>query len=143
VRPARDVGTLLAALKTSGLGPLLNTEPDDDVDLTLPAFTVASTVDLKPVLTDLGLKTAFSTAAEFPRLTTTDQLKLQAASHKGYLALDENGIEAAAATVITVESVSGSAGPGRELVVDRPFLFVLHDVALALPLLMGVVVDPR
>jgi serpin B len=143
VLPDRDVGTLLAALTTSGLGSLLHTEPTDVVDLTLPTFTVSSTVDLEPPLTDLGLTRAFSDAAEFPGLTTTRQLKLQAAKHMGYLALDENGVEAAAATVITVEPVSGHAGPGHELVVDRPFLFVLHDVALTLPLLVGVVVDPR
>lgn len=143
VRPDHDLGTLLAALKTSGLGRLLRTEPGDVVDLTLPTFKVSSTIDLEPPLTELGLRTAFSDAAEFPGLTATRQLKLQAAKHMGYLALDENGIEAAAATVITVEPTSGSAGPGLELVIDRPFLFVLHDVALALPLLVGVVVDPR
>lgn len=143
VLPDRDVGTLLAALKTSGLRTLLHAEPRDLVALTLPRFTVSSTVDLKPPLTDLGLTTAFSDAAEFPGLTTTDRLKLQAAKHMGYLALDENGVEAAAATVITAEPTSGSAGPAHELVVDRPFLFVLHDVALTLPLLVGVVVDPR
>ena len=143
VRPDRDLDTLLATLRTTGLVRLLHTEPGGLVDLTLPTFTVSSTVDLKPPLVDLGLKTAFTDAAEFPRLTTTQQLKLQAADHMGYLALDENGIEAAAATVITAETTSGSAGPGHELVLDQPFLFVLHDVALTLPLLVGVVVDPR
>ncbi|GAB2578078.1 serpin family protein [Microlunatus antarcticus] len=143
VLPDGDVGALVTGLRASGLSGLLDTESDDLVDLTLPTFTVRSTIDLKPPLTDLGLETAFTDAAEFPGLTTSDQLKLQAAKHMGYLALDENGIEAAAATVVTVEGVSGSAGPGHELVVDRPFFFVLHDVALALPLLGGVVVDPR
>jgi serpin B len=143
VLPDRDTGTLLAALKPSGLRGLLHTEPSDLVDLTMPIFTVSSTVDLEPPLTDLGLKTAFTDVAEFPGLTRTRALKLQAAKHMGYLALDENGIEAAAATVITAEPVSGSVGPGHELVVDRPFLFVLHDVALTLPLMVGVVVDPR
>ena len=143
VRPDRDLGTLLAALTTSGLAGLLRTEVSDLVDLTLPSFTVSSTVDLRLPLTDLGLTTAFDDAAEFPGLTTTSRLKLQAAKHMGYLALDENGIEAAAATVITAEPTSGSAGPRHVLVIDRPFLFVLHDVALTLPLLVGVVVDPR
>ena len=143
VRPDRDVGGLLTSLTKSGLASLLRPEPTDLVDLTLPTFTVRSTVDLEPPLTDLGLKTAFSNAAEFPGLTRTDQLKLQAARHMGYLALDENGIEAAAATIVTAEPVSGSPAPDHKLVVDRPFLFVLHDLELRLPLLTGVVVDPR
>ena len=143
VLPDRDVGTLLATLKLAGLGRLLRGDVDDFVDLTLPTFTVSSTVDLKPLLIDLGLRTAFSDAADFSGLTTDHQLELQAARHMGYLALDEKGVEAAAATVITAQTVSGYAGPGHALVVDRPFLFVLHDVALALPLLVGVVVDPR
>jgi serpin B len=143
VRPDRDVGALLDTLTASGLGSLLDGRPHELVSLTMPTFTVRSTVDLEPPLTDLGVKTAFSDAAEFPGLTTTDQLKLQAAKHMGYLALDENGIEAAAATVVTAETVGGLAGPGHELVLDQPFLFVLHDVALRLPLMVGVVVDPR
>ncbi|HEY0240208.1 MAG TPA: serpin family protein [Friedmanniella sp.] len=143
VRPDRDVGTLLAALEPAGLARLLRAQPGGSVDLTLPRFTVSSTIDLRPPLTALGLATSFSDDAEFPGLTTTQRLKLQAAAHRGYVAVDENGIEAAAATVIAAEPTSGSAGPGHELVVDRPFLFVLHDVALALPLLVGVVADPR
>ncbi|SEQ80469.1 serpin B [Microlunatus flavus] len=143
VRPDGDVGPLLATLRRSGLGGVLGGDPQESVELTLPRFTVRSTVDLRPPLTGLGLTTAFTDAAELPGLTATDQLKLQAAKHMGYLALDENGIEAAAATVVTAEATSGSAGPAHELVVDRPFLFVLHDVALRLPLLLGVVVDPR
>lgn len=143
VLPSQDVDTLLDTLEKSGLDKLLDHGSGDLVDLTLPTFTVTSTVDLKPALTGLGLKTAFTSAAEFPGLTTTDQLKLHAAKHMGYLALDENGIEAAAATVVTAVGVSGSVGPDHELVLDRPFLFVLHDIALKLPLLVGVIVDPR
>lgn len=62
--------------------------------------------------------TAFSDAAELPGLTTTNQLKLQAARHRGYLAGRERG-------------------RGRRR--DR------HHVALPLPLLVGVgvVLDPR
>ena len=118
VRPDGDLGDLLAALTRSGLGVLLSTEPQDPVDLTMPTFTVSATVDLKPPLTDLGLTTAFSDAAEFPGLTSSDRLTLQAAKHMGYLALDEDGIEAAAATVVTAETSSGSAGPVHQLVVE-------------------------
>ncbi|MGI3785101.1 MAG: serpin family protein, partial [Janthinobacterium lividum] len=55
VLPDGDVGALLATLRTSGLGDLLHTDSRGFVDLTLPSFTVSSTVDLKPPLTDLGL----------------------------------------------------------------------------------------
>ena len=143
VLPDHDVVSLLETLTKAGLGGLLGGGSGELVDLTLPRFKVTSTIDLEPPLVDLGLKTAFSDAAQFPGLTTTEQLKLQAAKHMGYLAVDENGMEAAAATVVTAMGVSGTAGPDHELVLDRPFLFVLHDVALKLPLMIGTVADPR
>lgn len=143
VLPDRDLDTLVDTLLRSGVAQLLDAKSDELVDLTFPRFTITSEIDLKPPLVDLGLETAFTGAAEFPGLTTTERLELYAAKHMGYLALDENGIEAAAATVVTAEAVSGSAGPEHRLVLDRPFLFVLHDLALELPLMVGVVVDPR
>lgn len=65
---------------------------------------------------------------------------LTAVLHQAFIAVDEEGTEAAAATA----AVAGATSmPVREeLVVDRPFLFVIHDVAHGAPLFLGRVTDP-
>lgn len=142
VRPERDLETMLTSLDRGGLGRLLRSRPDGGVSVTLPRFTFGSRLDLVPALATLGMPTAFGPDADFGGLTEDDALALGAVVHQGHVALDEDGVEAAAATVVTAVAVSAVSGADRELIVDRPFLFCIHDVDLALPLLVGVVNDP-
>jgi serpin B len=79
--------------------------------------------------------------AEFDGLTRTDQLHVSAVQHEGWLALDEKGLEAAAATGVVVDTVSALV-TDLEVVLDRPYLACLHDVDTALPLLLVQVTDP-
>jgi serpin B len=67
------------------------------------------------------------------------QLSLSDVIQKAYIAVDENGTEAAAATgVIAGTTAVMQTTP---FVVDRPFLFFVHDDAGAV-LFSGQVVDP-
>ena len=64
--------------------------------------------------------------------------------HQVFVAIDEKGTEAAAATAVVV-NVSGSVGGGEqfELIVDRTFHFVIHDVLTGAILFAGRVDDPN
>ena len=59
-----------------------------------------------------------------------------------FIAVDEKGTEAAAATAVVMELTSLPATP-PPLVLDRPFVFVIHDNEHGTPLFLGKVVDPR
>ena len=60
--------------------------------------------------------------------------------HQGFIAVDEEGTEAAAATAVVAQLQSM---PMTEpFHVDRPFLYVIHDVEHGTPLFLGRVVDP-
>ena len=56
-------------------------------------------------------------------------------------AVDEDGTEAAAATAVVISTTS-SAPVTEPFHVDRPFLFVIHDVKHGTPLFLGTVDDP-
>ena len=63
--------------------------------------------------------------------------------HKAFVAVDEKGTEAAAATVVMMRA--GSAPRPEEpvpFVVDHPFLFLLVHRTTGTPLFVGRVVDP-
>ena len=140
--PARDVDTLLAELTADELSKLLVQPAPATVDLALPAFSFGSEVRLTETLQELGMTTAFSDAAEFPGITSQESLKIDQVLHQGWVAVDEDGMEAAAATVVTMVPVSAGPQPDRSLVLDRPFLFCIHDTVLGTPLVLGVVNDP-
>ena len=67
-------------------------------------------------------------------------LYVEDALHKAFVAVDEVGTEAAAATAIVI--ALESAPPPASMTIDRPFLFVIENDATGEPLFIGQVTDP-
>ena len=84
------------------------------VSLTLPSFQFEATVSLKAALQDLGMNAAFAAptgeGADLTGITEVRELFVTDAFHKTFIALDEEGTEAAAATAIVVGLESASPG---------------------------------
>ena len=73
-------------------------------------------------------------------MTTQEHLRVSAVLHDAFIAVDEQGTEAAAATAVVVTAASMPVPV--VLHVDRAFLFVIHDVETTAPLFIGRVDDP-
>jgi serpin B len=74
-------------------------------------------------------------------MTTDGPLAISDVLHQTYVAVDEAGTEAAAATAVVMGETSARLTQ-QELVLDRPFLYVVHDTAHGTPLFVGRVADP-
>jgi serpin B len=111
------------------------------VALQLPRWTFRTQVLLNRALGDLGMPTAFTSNADFSGMTHDMRLEIKAVVHEAFIAVDEQGTEAAAATAVVMR-VSSAMIDTVKLTVDRPFLFVLHDTATGTPLFIGRVSDP-
>ncbi|MBM4435575.1 MAG: serpin family protein [Chloroflexi bacterium] len=66
---------------------------------------------------------------------------IQQVVHEGFISVDEEGTEAAAATAVVV-GVTSAPSQVVELTVDRPFLFLIRDDQTGTLLFMGRVSDP-
>ncbi|MCP3064988.1 serpin family protein [Myxococcus sp. K38C18041901] len=106
--------------------------------LRFPRFEVKQSAALVDALRSLGMEDAFSDRADLSGITRQEQLMLSGAQHQAFVAVDEAGTEAAAATAI--EGVPASLPP--EVHVDRPFVFVIEEVATKSVLFLGRVVSP-
>lgn len=100
------------------------------VDISLPRFRIEGSYTLSRALVSLGMKLAFDTDhADFSAMDPTKQLAISEVVHKTFVAVDEEGTEAAAATAVVM--LAGSAAPPPEKPVefraDRPFLFWIRD----------------
>jgi len=145
-----DVGGL-PALEASLDGPwvgrlLAQTPLGAPLTVRLPRWTFRTAVSLNAVLAQMGMPSAFSeSAADFSAMTGERDLVISEVAHQAFVAVDEEGTEAAAATAVVAEAeaVSAPAIPERVLAVDRPFLFVIHDVHTAAPLFLGRVEHPN
>jgi serpin B len=122
-----------------GTGLTGRTEPG--LRLVLPRWTYRVATDLKDPLKQLGMTVAFSDLADFSGMTTDAPVAITDVLHQTFVAVDEAGTEAAAATAVVMGETAARVSQ-QELVLDRPFLFVIHDTAHGTPLFVGRVADP-
>jgi serpin B len=144
VLPDGPLATLPKGL-AGGLADLTRRAQPRQVSLTLPRFRQEGQFGLLPVLTQLGIRQAFSPDdADFSGITTAERLHISAVVHKAYIDVDEQGTEAAAATAVVIRPLAAMrpVEPPVTMVVDHPFLFAITDRTTGLPLFLGQVTDP-
>jgi serpin B len=107
----------------------------------MPRWTNRVATDLVDPLTELGMGVAFGTDADFGAMSGDAPLEITDVLHQAYVAVDESGTEAAAATAVVVGETSLPV-TRETLVLDRPFLYVVHDTAHGTPLFAGRLADP-
>lgn len=130
-------------LVSEGAGAFLAAAQPEQVLVTLPSWTFSCHRNLVGPLQAVGVELPFDPAgADLSAMTADERLFVSAIEHEVFIAVDEEGTEAAAATAV-VAGVTSAPPAYPELVVDRPFLFVIHDVEHGTPLFLGRVVDPR
>ncbi len=124
-----------------------------DVDLHLPKFKLEPpTIALAEKLQALGMKSAFDIpqgSANFDKIAPrkpNDYLYISNVFHKTFIAVDEKGTEAAAATAVVMmraTAIRGPKPPPIEVKVDRPFIYAIQHVPSGVCLFLGRVTDPR
>lgn len=113
---------------------------DHMVTLALPRFSFRSETSLAPALGAMGMADEFRAGSpDFSGIDGTRRISLKDVIHQGFIAVDENGTEAAAATAVIGEVVS--LPPPAALSVDRPFFFVIRSVSGGV-LFFGRVMNP-
>jgi serine protease inhibitor len=142
--PGVSVGTVEASLDGPGLGGLLTSfRPVRAIRVEMPRWTFRLQSQLNTHLGALGMPTAFDPdEADFSGMTTQERLHISHVLHEAFIAVDEEGTEAAAASAVVAQTLSLPATPPLVLTADRPFLFVLFDVTTGTPLFIGRVSNP-
>lgn len=111
------------------------------IDLYYPKYEIKNDiVDLKPLLIQKGMKTAFSEDADFSGIDKDADLRLSSVVQQIYLKIDEEGTEAASSTAVAVGSTD--AEPAKEVIFNRPFVVMICHIPTRTILFMGRVVNP-
>lgn len=135
-------GTLTPALLENWLTALHR----EEVKVWLPRFKFESALDLPTTLQALGMKSAFDPqSADFSRMNTKTELYISNVLHKAMIETNEEGSEAAAATVVVMEVKSEAKERPPAIPVfraDHPFLFVIRENQTGDILFLGRVSDP-
>ena len=134
-----NFGDFEQSLTPNQLAAILAALQPADVKLYLPRFQYDASLDLVDSLSALGMPDAFDPRrADFSGMTGEPNLVISHVVHKAYVAVDELGTEAAAATGITAEIVSMP----RVVEANHPFIYLILDRQTSTVLFVGRVLDP-
>jgi serpin B len=121
---------------------LRNMQPGGGMQLGVPKFSFSTDFDLKDRLTAMGMSDAFDPdRADFSGMSGGRDLYIDTILHKAFVAADEKGTEAAAATAVILAPTSAML-PDVALTIDRPFIFVIRDLPSGQILFIGRVLNP-
>jgi serpin B len=131
-----------AGLEAQQVSDIINNLQPTEVALTMPRFEFQSAFSLKSILSEMGMPDAFSQVdADFSGMAGNRELSISDVIHKAFVAVDEAGTEAAAATAVVVGANSVPESP-VEVTIDRPFIFLIRDIQTGTILFVGRVLDP-
>ena len=144
VLPAENDGlsALEARLDATTLARWVAAMKPTAVAVALPRFRIEpdAPLRLRPHLAALGMPLAFE-GGDFSGMAPAE-LVLDDVYHKAFVAVDEAGTEAAAATAVGAVATSAHVPPELSFRADRPFLYLVRDAETGLVLFAGRVVDP-
>lgn len=108
------------------------------IEWSVPKFDVSSELDLLPALEQLGITDLPNPdLADLSPLTSIEAC-LSGATQMARVKADEEGVEAAAVTILTMDATAALEEPEPMVMdLDRPFLFVIR--AEGVPLFVGIV----
>ena len=107
----------------------------EDSSMILPRFKLEYEVKLNDTLKAMGMEIAFNSGADFSGMGPS--LFISEVRHKTFVEVNEEGTEAAAATVVV-----GIESAPPIFRVDRPFFFAIYDNRTKTILFMGIVWEP-
>ena len=109
---------------------LMNNMSKREVDVKMPVFeTSTDLLLLKDVLYDMGIRDAFSMgSADFSDMTSS-KVYVNDVLHKARIKVDEQGSEAAAATMVGMVMSAGSEFKTPEFHADHPFIYAITEVS--------------
>ncbi|MGH1489852.1 MAG: serpin family protein [Acidimicrobiales bacterium] len=109
-------------------------------ELSLPKLETRSNLELNPALQSLGLTAPYS-AGGLLGIAPDPNLFVEKVIHETFVAMDEEGAEAAAATAVLARALSRRPTP-QQVVLDRPFIYRITDTTTGTTLFIGQITNP-
>ena len=142
-----SVKELADSLSGDAVIELLNYRWEDKVLTGMPKFQTEFDVEMHEILQTMGMSDAFDpNKADFSGLATYNgnNIFINRVLHKTFISVGEQGTRAGAATA--VELIAGAAmlpEEPKEVILNRPFLYLIWDTEANMPLFIGTFMDAQ
>lgn len=142
-----SVSEYVSGLSGAHLQELLSNPQDVMVFASMPKFETEYSVEMSEVLQEMGMTDAFDwMMADFSRLGTYNvdgmNICINRVLHKTFISVSERGTRAGAATAVEMTAEGAmEIVDFKEVVLDRPFVYMLIDCETNLPFFIGTMMD--
>ena len=143
-----NISSLEQGLSISQLNGWRNHLRTQKVDVYIPKFKFKSEYQLKGQLTEMGMPLAFTapsgnSGADFSGFTGKRDLFIGFVKHLAFVDVNEEGTEAAAATIVGMEKTAILIDRPPVFRADHPFIFLIQEKKTGQILFIGRVTNPN
>lgn len=137
-----DAAEYLLSLDGERLCRILANPVEIHVQAWIPRYESSYSAELGDILQNMGIRDGFdSSRADFSGIgySANGNIFISRVLHKSYIAVDEKGTKAGAATAVVMEG-SGAMMEDeiRFVYLDRPFVYMIIDCESGVPVFMGI-----
>lgn len=139
-----DLYNYIDSLTANGITKTLRDAKDCEVIAQLPKFSYEYELTMNEMLKEMGMPTVFdSENADLSRLghSTEGNLFISQVLHKTFIQVDGMGTRAGAVTMVAVADGAAAITDFKEVIVDRPFVYMILDNENNLPIFIGCVTE--
>ena len=122
-----DINELIGYLSQESYNAAMNSLQSKELLLKMPKVKVETSLLLNQSLQHMGIRTAFTGAADFKGISEMGPLSLGLVKQKCYVEISEKGTEAAAVTSAQIRMTALRPSQYVRMTVDRPYLFFVTD----------------
>jgi serine protease inhibitor len=134
------VKKLIPSLSSNSFSSWLDQMAAKETEVSFPRFKYGYKKQLKDILTIMGMGISFTDNADFSNISNVPLL-INDVTHQAYIETNEDGTEAAAATIVDIGVTSIPVSPFT-LNIDHPFIYIIRETTTSSILFMGRVADP-
>lgn len=135
-REGQSVEEYAGTLTGEKLKKILDKKTNKKISVTMPQFEIKFSKSLVASLQKMGMVDAFGDGADFSGITKDRELFLSEVLQKTYIKVDKDGTKAGALTITGVKEMSMEKEV--QVVLDRPFIFMILDTNTNVPLFIGI-----
>ena len=132
-----------ASMTGKSFADTIKNAEDVPVETIIPKFSYDYDIEMSGALKALGMPLPFDAEkADFSALGSSGNgnIFISRVLHKAYIAVDEKGTKAGAATAVEIKETAVAVDI-YSVTLDRPFIYAVTDNATGLPVFIGTVAD--
>ena len=142
ILPDKNIGlnSIITLMSDNSYNEWLNQMVERETELTFPRFKYGYKNQFKEILTSMGMGICFTDNANFSNISDLDLL-INDVTHQAFIETNEEGTEAAAATIVDI-GLTSMPPPPFILTIDHSFVYIIRETTTNTILFIGKVTDP-